>query len=121
MSIPDLVFLTGPFSALLLVPLSVTAIAVVKGPRWVFIILGAALTTLVAWSFIVYWFLWGQAFDYADANKPVPARLDLASNVAMTLCSIATLALVVLAATAVVAKRRARGRVEPAATLAQHL
>jgi len=121
MSIPDLVFLTGPFGALVLAPLSVTAIAVVKGPRWVFIILGAALTAVAALSFIAYWFLWGQAFDYADTNKPVPARLDLASNVAMTLCSIASLALVVLAATAVVAKRRLRGRMEPTATLAQHL
>ena len=121
MNIPDLVFMTGPIGAPVLAPLSVRAIALVKGPRWVFIILGAALTAVVAFSFIAYWFLWGKAFDYADANKPVPARLDLASNVAMTLCSIATLALVVLAATAVVAKRRARGRVEPAATLAQHL
>ena len=121
MNIQDVVFLTGPIVAPVLVPLSVTAIAVVKGPRWVFVILGAALTAVVGSSFIAYWFLWGKAFDYADANKPVPARLDLASNVAMTLCSIATLALVVLAATAVVEKRRARGRVEPAATLAQHL
>lgn len=121
MNIQDVVFLTGPIGAPVLVPLCVTAIAVVKGPRWVFVILGAALTAVVGSSFIAYWLLWGKAFDYADANKPVPARLDLATNVAMTLCSIATLALVVLAATAVVAKRRARGRVEPAATLAQHL
>jgi len=81
MNIPELVFLTGPIGAPLLAPLSVTAIAVVKGPRWVFVILGAALTAVVAWSFIAYWFLWGKAFDYADANKLVPARLDLASNV----------------------------------------
>ena len=120
MNIPDLTFLTGPFGALVLAPLSLTAIAVVKRPRWMFI-LGAALTAVVALSFIAYWFLWGQAFDYADANKPVPARLDVASNVAMTLCSIASLALVVLAATAVVAKRRPRGRMEPTATSAQHL
>lgn len=121
MNIQDLVFLTGPIGAPVLVPLSVAAIAVVKGPRWAFIILGAALTAVVGLSFIAYWFLWGQAFDYADANKPVPARLDLASNVTMTLCGIASLALVVLAAAAVVAKLRARGsRVEPAATLAQH-
>ena len=114
MNIPDLVFLTGPLGALVLAPLSVTAIAVVKRPRWV-LILGAALTAVVALSFTAYWFLWGQAFDYADANAPVPARLDVASNVAMTLCSIASLALVALAAAAVVAKRRPRGRMEPTA------
>ena len=120
MNSPDLVFLTGPVGALVLAPLSFTAIAVVKRPGWVFI-LGAALTAVVAWSFVAYWFLWGQAFDYADTNKPVPARLDAASNVAMTLCSIASLALVVLAATAVVTKLRPRARIEPTATLAQHL
>ena len=120
MNIPDLVLLTGPFGALVLAPLSFTVLAVVKRPRWVFI-LGAALTAVAALSFIAYWFLWGQAFDYADTNKPVPSRLDVASNVAMTLCSLASLALVVLAAAAVVAKRRPRGRMEPTARLAQHL
>jgi hypothetical protein len=107
-NVPDLIFLTGPFGALILAPLSLTAIVVVKRPRWMFI-LGAALTAVAALSFISYWFLWGQAFDYADANKPVPTRLDVASNVAMTLCSIASLALVGLAV-AVIAKRRPAAR-----------
>lgn len=121
MNIPDLVFLTGPIGAPVLASLSVAAIAVVRGPRLVFIVLGAALTAVVALSFIAYWFFWGPAFDYADANRPVPTRLDLASNLMMTLSSIASLALVVLAAAAVIAKLRARRRVEPTATLAEHL
>ena len=120
-NIPDLVFLTGPIGAPVLALLSVTAIAVVRGPRRVFIVLGAALAGVAALSFIAYWILWGPAFDYADANRPVPARLDLASNLMMTLSSIASLALVVLAAAAVVAKLRARGRVDRTATLAEYL
>lgn len=120
MNIPDLVFLTGPFGGLVLALLSVTAIAVVKRPRWVFI-LGAALTAVFALSFIAYWFLWVQAFDYADLNKPVPAVLDIASNVAMTMCSIASLALVVLAVAAVVAARLPGGRMKPTTTLDAHL
>jgi hypothetical protein len=121
MNIPDLVFLTGPFGGgLVLTILSWTVIAVVKRPRWVYI-LGVTLTAVFVWSFVAYWFLWGKAFDYADADKPVPARIDFASNVSMTLCSLAALALVVLAAAAVLAKRRAGGKLERTATPAHHL
>jgi hypothetical protein len=120
MNIPDLVFLTGPLGGLVLTVVSCAVIAAVKRPRWVYI-LGATLTAVFVWSFIAYWFLWGEAFDFADANKPVPARLDVASNVAMTLCGIAALALVVLAAAAVLAKRRPGGKMERIATPAHRL
>ena len=57
---------------------------------------------------MTYWFLWGKAFDAADALRPVPARVEQALNVAMSMCALAAVSVGVLGAVAVAASRRRR-------------
>ena len=111
-NLPDVLLLTGPVGATVLLPLSWTAVAVARGPRWM-LVLGSTLAGVAALSWAAYWFLWGQAFDHADNGEPVPDRVDVASNVAMTLCALGCVALVALAAGAVAARRADRRHPEP--------
>ncbi|TDD33191.1 hypothetical protein E1288_45725 [Saccharopolyspora elongata] len=67
-----------------------------------------ALTLVVAASFVGFWFLWGQAFDYADMNQPVPARLETGKYVTTTMAAVGILGLIVTAFTALLLPRRAR-------------
>ena len=48
---------------------------------------------VVALTWVTYWFMWGKAFSYADANRPVPVAIDTVSNVSMVLCAVGGVAL----------------------------
>lgn len=79
-------FLVGPVSALLMVPLAMAVIAVLRRPRWA-VFATVVLAAAVGVTWLVYWVLWYQAFDYLDAGRPVPSPIDAASNMAMALCA----------------------------------
>ena len=61
-------------------------IAVLRDPRW-WVWLGTllALGEIIAW--LVFWYFWGKAFDYADANQPVPQSIRAAEDAAVALCA----------------------------------
>ena len=90
--VADVTFLAGPIGAVVHVPLALTLLAIAKRPRWA-LWLGGTLSAVVALTWMTYWFLWGKAFNYADANRPVPVTIDTASNVSMVLCAISGVAL----------------------------
>ena len=82
----DIVFLVGPVGAVAVVPAVVALLAVVRRPRWA-VWLTASLSVGVGVAWLSYWVLWGKAFDYADAFRPVPAPLEDALNTTMALCA----------------------------------
>ena len=73
----DVIFLVGPIGAVVLVPLALTLLAIAKRPRWA-LWLGGTLCAVVALTWVTYWFIWGKAFTYADANRPVHVAIDTA-------------------------------------------
>ena len=99
-------FLLGPIGAIGVVPAAMVVLAV-RRRRWA-LWLGVALTLVVAAGFVGFWFLWGQAFDYADMNQTVPARLETGKYVTMTMAAVGSLGLIATAFTALLLPRRAR-------------
>jgi hypothetical protein len=90
-----------------LVSLAMSVLAVCRQPRWA-VWLGICLALIVSAGWLGYWFLWGRAFDSADAFQPVPATVNTGLGVTMTVAAVGTAALTVLAAIALVAPRRPR-------------
>ena len=84
MNLADVAFLVGPVGAVVLVPLALVLVAVNPRPRWV-LLLGIALSVMAGAAWFTYWGLWGAAFDYADAYRPVPAAIEASLNTAMAL------------------------------------
>ncbi|MGW0230868.1 hypothetical protein ACWDWO_21355 [Actinopolymorpha singaporensis] len=107
MSIGDVSFVVGPLGAMVVAPLAIIAL-VVRQPRraaW----LGAPLMAVLVVSWVGFWYVWGKAFDYADANKPVPTAVDSTSNAFAGICALACVALVVTALTTLRSVRRVDG------------
>ena len=101
----DLAFLLGPFAGPLLATIACVAVVATRQPVRL-VVAASAMTFVVMASFVTYWFLWGKAFDAADALRPVPARVEQALNVAMSMCALAAVSVAVLGAVAVAASRR---------------
>ena len=76
-------------------------IVATRQPRWVSAT-ATAFGVIAATAFIAYWYLWGKAFDYADANRSVPTALDQASNIAIAVCLVASLSVAALGASRLV-------------------
>ena len=107
MSLANAVFITGPFGAIIMVPLAVWAAAVLRHPRWAIVMLVAAIAgTITGW--LCYWVLWYAAFDDLDAGKQVPAAVNWASNAAMVLSAGGAGLLAIAAAVTFVLSRRAQ-------------
>ncbi|MEQ4210406.1 hypothetical protein [Actinopolymorpha sp. B9G3] len=97
MSMLDVCFMIGPLGAPVMTTLAMTVLVVRHRRRAVR--LGAPLAVLVALSWVGYWYLWGKAFEYADAFKPVPPPVDTARTTLAVICALASVALVTAAAT----------------------
>jgi hypothetical protein len=63
------------------------------------------LTVVAALSFVAYWYLWGEAFNYADSNRAVPWTLDAVSNLAMVVGVVAGVAVLALGVARLVTAR----------------
>ncbi len=107
MSLADIAFAVGPLGAVVVVPLAMVVLAVRRHPVWA-VWLGALLALTVAVSWLAYWFLWGSAFDYANAFKQVPGRVDTALGVTMTVAALGCVGVALTTVTAVAHSRRAR-------------
>jgi hypothetical protein len=62
---------------------------------------------VLAW--VTYWYLWGEAFDYADTSRPVPLALDRASNIAIAGCFMSSVLVAALSASRLVVAWNNRG------------
>ena len=69
---------------------------------------GPSAVTALAW--VIYWYLWSKAFDYADTYRPVPLALDRASKIAIAACFMASVLVAALAASRLVAAWNNRGK-----------
>jgi hypothetical protein len=67
-----------------------------------------ALATVTAGAFVTFWYLWGKAFEYVDAYRPVPPRIDHAADLASAVSLIASLTMVGLVLARLLAARRSR-------------
>ena len=81
----DLVFVVGIFAGPPLVLITCVLLRVTRQPRRVFVT-AVALSAVMMLAWVTYWYLWGQAFDYADTYRPVPVALDRASTTAIAAC-----------------------------------
>ena len=100
-TIADLVFLVGIFMGPLLVVGTCVMLRMTRQPQWVFATaIGLSAVTALAW--VTYWYLWGEAFEYADAYRPVPPALDRASSVAIAVCFISSVLVAALGASRLV-------------------
>jgi hypothetical protein len=107
MSLADIAFLLGPLGALVVVPLAVAVLGVRRHPMWA-VWLSGALALAVAVSWLGYWFLWGKAFNYANALQQGPERLNTALGVTMTVAAVGSVGLALTAVTALVHPRPPR-------------
>lgn len=101
-AIGDLVMAIVMFAPLIVLAICLP-LAVTHQPRWVRAT-AVTLAALTVVSWLGYWILWGQAFEYADSDiyTPVPASLDHASNIAMVACSVLSLIVVAFGASRLV-------------------
>ena len=72
--VSDLAFLLGPFAGPLLATIACVAVVATRQPVRL-VVAASAMTFVVMASFVTYWFLWGKAFDAADALRPVPVHV----------------------------------------------
>ncbi|WP_155992777.1 hypothetical protein [Nocardioides sp. URHA0020] len=94
--IGDLVYLATVFASPAVVIAASLPLLVTRQPRWV-TATTVGLTFTAATSFIIYWYLWGRAFEYEDTNyKPAPPALDTALSIAIGVCQASTLTLIAL-------------------------
>lgn len=107
----DVAFVVGIFLGPPLVLIACVLLRVARQPRWV-LATALALSAVTALAWIAYWYLWGKAFEYADADTyaPVPAALDRASNIAIAVCFTGTMMLAALGASRLAAAWNSRHR-----------
>ena len=105
-----MVFYLGPFGAPFLVPTAAVVIAVLRRPVWL-LWGGGVVTVWTALAWVVFLWFWGEGFDYADANRPVPTGIDAAMNIAAVVCAGGVAILMVLLVATVVDLRRDAARV----------
>jgi hypothetical protein len=91
MSFAEVAFLLGPVGAIVIAPLAMVVLAV-RQPRRA-VRLGVPLMAVVAMTWWGFWYLWGRAFDYADAAAHVPSSVTTASSVLAAVCCVGCLVL----------------------------
>ncbi|MGH3987656.1 MAG: hypothetical protein ACRDTZ_10100 [Pseudonocardiaceae bacterium] len=97
MSVGDLAFVVALSIGPAIFIVSIVLLLVLRQPRWVRATVVALGAVTVA-SFAAYAYVWGRAFDHADANQPVPRGIDLASNATLLIFVCAGAAVVTLGA-----------------------
>lgn len=107
-TIGGLVFAVGIFARPPLVLITCVLLRVTRQPRWVFAT-AVALSAVMMLAWVTYWYLWGQAFDYADTYSPVPVALDRASNIAVAACFMSSAFVAALGASRLVLAWNNRG------------
>ena len=107
-TIGDLVFVVGIFAGPPLVLITCVLLGVTRQPRWVYAT-AVALSAVMVLAWVTYWYLWGEAFDYADTSRPVPLALDRASNIAITACFLSSVLVAALGASRLVVAWNNRG------------
>ena len=107
-TIGDLVFVVGIFAGPPLVLITCVLLRVARQPRWVYAT-AVALSAVMVLAWVTYWFLWGEAFDYADTYRPVPVALDRASNIAIAACFMSSVLVAALGASRLVVAWNNRG------------
>ncbi|MES2094188.1 MAG: hypothetical protein V4531_10300 [Actinomycetota bacterium] len=76
------------------------AVVLARGTsRWAYVWAAAITGALWLAATVAYWALWSAAFDFADANKAVPASIQSASNTALIAGVVAFVALIVITLT----------------------
>ena len=108
-TIPDLAFLLGPLGGPALTVGGWVAVVATRQPVRAIVAVSVLGFAAMA-SFVTYWYFWGVGFDAADALRPVPARVEQASSVAMWVCAVAAVAVAALGVVTVAASRRRPGR-----------
>lgn len=111
-TIGDFVFAVGIFAGPLLVLSTGVLLLVTRQPRWV-VVAAVVLATVMGLAWVTYWYLWGQAFDYADTYRPVPLALDQASNIAIAVCFISSVLMAALGASRLAVAWNNRGQSKP--------
>ena len=107
-TIGDLVFVVGIFAGPPLVLITCVLLRVARQPRWVYAT-AVALSAVMVLAWVTYWYLWGEAFDYADTYRPVPPALDRASNIAIAACFMSSVLVAALGASRLVVAWNNRG------------
>lgn len=107
-TIADFVFAVGIFAGPPLVLSTCVLLLVTRQPRWV-LVTAVALSAVMAIAWVTYWYLWGEAFDYADTYRPVPPALDRASNIAIAACFMSSVLVAALGASRLVVAWNNRG------------
>lgn len=107
--IGDLAFVAAISMGPALVLTTLVLLLVTQQPRWVSATI-IACGVVGATALVFYWCLWGTAFDYADANRSVPAGTDQASQVALAACVLSSLVVVALGGSRLVLAWRKRPR-----------
>ena len=90
-------FVVGIFAGPPLVLTTCVLLRVTRQPRRVYAT-GVALSAIMLIAWVTYWYLWGQAFDYADTYRPVPLALERASNIAIAACFLSSVLVAALGA-----------------------
>jgi len=100
-TIGDFMFVVGIFAGPPIVLSTCVSLRVTRQPRWVYAT-AVALSAVMMLAWVTYWYLWGEAFDYADTNRPVPVALDRASNIAIAACFMSSVLVAALGASRLV-------------------
>lgn len=108
-TIGDFMFMVGIFAGPPLVLSACVLLRVARQPRWVFAT-AVALSAVMVLAWVAYWFLWGEAFDYADTYRAVPLALDRASDIAVTACFLSSVLVAALGASRLVVAWNIRGK-----------
>jgi len=105
MDVGALAMLVGPVGLLVVGPLAWAALVMLWPPARV-LRTAAGVTGVGAAALLTYWYLWGRAFDAADALRAVPPWVAAGSQVAAVVCALACLLLVALVPIVAVAEGR---------------
>lgn len=111
-TIGDFIFGLGIFAGPLLVLTIGVLLLVTRQPRWV-VVAAVVLAAVMGLAWVSYWYLWGQAFDYADTYRPVPLALDQASNIAIAACFTSSVLMAALGASRLAAAWNHRDKSRP--------
>jgi hypothetical protein len=99
------VFVFGPVGGFVIAPLCLIAVLVTSRRHTVLFLSSLLMLTWVV-SFVMFWYFWGEGFDYADANRPVPPAVDKGQDMSAAVCVLACLGLLVTAIAALTARWR---------------